>query len=278
MDAPTENARPAWLVRFGPYLGYLAILIGSLIARQLGYQVEIPAPPTPLSASNLATAPIDYEGCSYHGEHDEGPEHLEAQPARWPTDRITWGVDYQSAAGLNPPLSADSIRAAIRKATGWWAEQLQIEFSEVPYSQALIPIRFEPIDGPTGVLAKAYLANGQNTPKPLLFDRGERWTAGPPAPNLVSLETVGCHELGHSLGLDHDAATALAVMRPTYTAQIPREQARDISRMVSLGYARRATPPPTSPPAGETFDVPARLNVSDVVEGLKRLGYAVEKR
>ncbi len=223
------------------------------------------------------SGPIDYEGLPYHGDHDHdehGPQPLQSQAQRWPTDRITYGIDYASARGLNPPLSDASVQAAFRQATGWWAEHLHLEFVEVAPAQALIPIRFERMDGPAGVLAEAYLSNGTLQPKPMRFDSSERWTPGAPAPNLISLPTVACHELGHSLGLGHDAQNAPAVMRPSYTAAIPREQERDVMRMVGLGYRRRERVPPA---ATDVLTFPIQARTEDVVEALKRAGFTVSK-
>lgn len=240
-------------------------------------EVLVPAP-EPFVAEAV---PIDYEGCSYHGPHDHDDAHaIEAEPLRWPTDRITYGIDYGSARGLNPPLSDASIQAAIKQAANWWSESLAIEMVEVPYSQALIPIRFERLDGPGGTLAEAYLANGTLGKKPMRVDASERWTAGPPAANLLSMPTVVCHELGHSLGLPHDVKTALAVMIPTYTSRIPREQPRDIDRAVNeLGYARRPPAPGDGVKPGgtaELIDFPVSAKASDIMTALKARGYKVE--
>ncbi|HEY1189189.1 MAG TPA: matrixin family metalloprotease [Gemmata sp.] len=242
-----------------------------------------PIPPPPITVVADATpqavqadlAPIDYEGARFSGcDHDHaGPQRLETQAARWPTDRITYSVDYASAKGLNPPLSDAAIQGALKQAAGWWGEQLAIEFVEVQ-GGAQIPIRFERIDGAAGILAEAYLADGTNNPKPLRFDNSERWTPGAPAANLVSLPTVACHELGHSLGLGHDAQNAPAVMRPTYTASLPREQERDIGRMVQLGYKRRAAVPPA---ATDVLSFPTQAKTEDVVGALEKAGFKVTK-
>lgn len=280
---PNTVPAPSWAQRNRPLvaaaLALLAAAVGSVLTRYgvAPRTVEvitetIREAPLPLSAD---PRPIDYEGIQYHGDHhdEHGPQKLQAQAARWPADRITYSIDYASARGMSPPLSDDAIRAAIRQATGWWADNLQLEFVEVT-SGAMIPIRFERIDGPAGVLAEAYLADGTNRPKPLRFDSSERWTPGAPATNLVSLPTVACHEIGHSLGCPHDAANAAAVMRPTYTASLPREQERDIQRMVGLGYKRREKVPPA---ATDVLTFPIQARTDDVVDALKKAGYGVTK-
>lgn len=272
-----QTARP-WLIRAGvallPVLGALAARYG-VSPRVVEVVTEILVePPQPLGAESR---PIDYENMRYHGDHDEhAPHPLQAQAARWPTDRITYSIDYASARGMNPPLSDAAIQGEARIATGWWSEHLAIEFVEVPHGTAgvNIPCTFARIDGPGGVLAQAYLADGTNRPKPLTLDVSERWVAGPPAANQVALRTVWCHEIGHSLGCDHDAANAPAVMRPTYTSSIPREQERDIARMVQLGYKRREKVPPA--PA-DVLTVPVQIRTADVIEVLKKAGYEVSK-
>ncbi|MBN9523691.1 matrixin family metalloprotease [bacterium] len=237
--------------------------------------VEVPAP-----APLIDRTPLDYEGHRFDGGHADHHAHPlplvgDPLPARWPGNRITYSVDYASARGLNPPLPDTAIQAAFKQATGWWAEQLELDFVEQPAGTAvMIPITFARIDGPQGVLAQAYLADGTTRPKPLTMDSSERWTAGAPASGLVSIPTVACHELGHSLGLDHDAQNAPAVMRPTYTASLPREQARDIDRAVGLGYTRRAKVPPA---ATDVLTIPVQLKTEDVIQGLRGLGYSVTK-
>lgn len=237
--------------------------------------VEVPSPERLVDAT-----PIDYEGARYDGgTEDSDHRHVHPlaapEPARWPVDRITYGIDYDSATRLNPPLPADAIKAAFRQAVGWWGEQLQVDFVEVAHGASpMVPIRFERIDGPQGVLAEAYLADGTTRPKPMRFDSSERWTAGGPAGGLVSLPTVACHELGHTLGLGHDAANAPAVMRPSYTASIPREQERDILRMVQLGYVRRAKMPPG---AVDVLSFPVQVKTDDVIQSLRNAGYTVTK-
>lgn len=221
--------------------------------------------------------PVDYEGTYYHG-HDEHFQPVEKSGKRWPKDKITWSVDYQSARGLNPPLSEDAIRSAIKTATGWWTDSLALEVVEVAYPSGDVPVVFKPLDGPSGTLAQAYLADGTNRPKPMEIDSAERWTAGPPAPNLVSLPTVFCHEFGHSLGLGHDDSNSPAVMAPIYTARIPREQPRDVDRMVSvLGYTRRPAVPGGKGGSAVVLNFNVQAKASDLADALKTAGWEVKE-
>jgi len=262
-----ERYKP-WLIRVG-----VTLLIAAVTTVFNRYGIPLPPiepPPAPL----VDLSPFDYENCPFHGAGDH--EHVgERQAARWPIERLTYSVDYASARGLNPPLSDEAVRGGVRLGFSWWSEHLHLEFVEVPHGTAgtHIPIRFEPMDGPGGTLAEAYLADGTTRPKPMRLDSRERWTAGLPAPNTVSIPTVICHEGGHSLGSGHDAGNAPAIMRPTYSSSIPREQPRDIDRMVNeLGYRRREKVPP---PQSDIFEFKVTARKEDVFKALDAAGLKV---
>lgn len=279
-DATATTTQPAadpvsWQVRYAPLIRKvlawgLAALLGA-VATRLGLPPEAVPVPVPMS-DPLDAVPFNYEGAAYHGD---GPEHVESNGRPWPTKKLTWYVDYDSAAGLRPALSKDAISGAFRQAWGWWAEGLDIEPVEVSDpAQALVRIKFDRMDGPSGVLAESYLADGTLTPKTQRYDVSERWTPGPPANGLLSLPTVACHEIGHVLGLSHDDPTAPAVMRPMYTAAIPREQARDYARLVALGYRKRE-----KAPAGpvDVLSFPVQARTQDVIDALEKAGFKVAK-
>ena len=283
-DPTAQPAPPTLWQQLRPYVIRAAILLaGGLVAVLVDRgllpraAVEL-VKEVPAAVPLIDSTPIDYEGLRFDGgEHDHHHAQplvsgQQAQAARWPADRITYSVDYASARGINPPLSDAAIQTEARVATGWWSEQLQLEFVEVPYPGGMIPCRFERIDGPGGVLAEAYLADGSTRPKPLRLDVTERWVAGPPAANQIALRTVWCHEIGHSLGCDHDATAAVAVMRPTYSASIPREQERDIARMVQLGYKRREKVPPAPT---DLLTVAVQIKTTDMVDALRSKGFTV---
>ncbi len=248
--------------------------MGSPKTIEVEKRVEVPQP-QPIGADEHA-APINYEGSRYHGGHDHNhPENVESNGVRWPTKQLPYWVDYSTVSQLRPAVTNDAVSGAFKQAWNWWAEALDIEPQEVAdRSQALVTIRFERMDGPNGVLAESYLADGTLRPKSQRYDASERWTVGPPANGLLSLPTVACHELGHVLGLGHDDPTAPAVMRPVYSASLPREQVRDIDRMVQLGYARRAKAPPAPT---DVLSFPVQVKTDDVVNALLKAGYTVTK-
>lgn len=268
--ATQEPVKP-WYVEYKSTIVWVVVTLVMMLGSWL-LRGEFTPPPAPLPITgDDQSQPINYEGARYHGE----PEHVEQNGRPWPTKRITYWIDYSTVPQLRPALSSEAVSAAFRQAWGWWSESLDIEPQEVSDpSQALVRIRFEKMDGPNGVLAESYLADGTLNPKTQRYDASERWTVGPPASGLLSLPTVACHEIGHVLGLGHDDATAPAVMRPVYSAALPREQARDIDRMVQLGYARRAKAPPGNT---DTLQFPVTAKTDDVIQALQKNGFQVTK-
>lgn len=171
--------------------------------------------------------------------------------AKWPgaNPSLPWNLDV---TGYNGGLSDDALREAFAMAWGYWADVVEIDPRMVQTAtEALIRSHFARIDGPSNVLAWSYLADNTNNPKIQRFDAGDTWVSiNPGTPSGgIDLVRVACHEIGHVLGLEHDSASAAALMRPSYSTSIPKPTERDVSRLVGLGYKRRTTPvpPPPSP-------------------------------
>lgn len=282
-DAPPQPTYRQKLIDYALFAAVtlaVATLFG-LTSRWTGIPGVAVQPPPPPPQAGPQSAAVDYEGCPYeapgfHVATPDGPQHAEGDGRPWPQRRITYWIDFRETEKLNPPVSRDAIRQAFRQAWLWWADGVEIEPVEVPTEgEALVRHRFGTIDGGLGTLAWSYLSDGTLRPKEQKYDVAERWTPGAPAANLLSMPAVMAHEIGHVLGLGHDDPAAPALMRPSYSASIPREQPRDVARLVALGYA--AKPKPPAPPPGEFLTFPVQARTADVIDSLKKAGYTVTK-
>lgn len=172
--------------------------------------------------------------------------------AKWPgaNPDLPWHYDFTGYRGM---MSEQQLVDVFNKAWGYWAEVVEISPRRVESrGQAKVWGTFARIDGASNVLAWSMLANNGNDPKEQRYDNGESWNdtnPGVPAGG-IDLVRVACHEIGHVLGLDHDGGNANALLRPSYSTQIPKPTERDIQRLVGLGYKRRmvSPPPPDGPP------------------------------
>lgn len=135
--------------------------------------------------------------------------------ARWPKGGLSFSIRNYSS-----DLPHETVRGAVIGALHRWSGVVPLSFRE--QEGADVNISFErgdhgdgsAFDGPGRVLAHAfYPTNGR-----LHFDDDERWTDGPSG---VDLASVALHELGHTIGLDHDPAGD-SVMNSAYT-QVRRE-------------------------------------------------------
>lgn len=188
----------------------------------------------------------DYDGASICGTLIQSIGPL----AKWPGEkpRLPWHLDV---TGYHGGLAADALRSAFARAFAYWSEFVEIDpVVAGSAAEALIRAHFAREDGPSGVLAWSYLADNTNSPKQQRYDNGEAWVVvNPERPTSgIDLVRVACHELGHMLGLEHDSSNADSLMRPSYSTSIPKPTARDIQRLVGLGYKRRTAPPPPPTP------------------------------
>ena len=120
---------------------------------------------------------------------------------------ITYSFSNLLDGGLNG-ISAEQAEAAIEEAFAEWANYAPLNFTEVQDSSNVqIRIGYDYIDGSSNTLAFAYFPGSSNISGDITFDSGERWNTS------LFLETA-VHEIGHSLGLDHESGTN-AIMNPT---------------------------------------------------------------
>lgn len=173
--------------------------------------------------------------------------------AKWPgaNPRLPWNVDL---SGYRGNMTAAMLIEAFRLAWLWWAESAEINPVMVQTAgEALIRKHFARIDGPSGVLAWSELADNTNQPKTQRYDAGDNWILSETFQGGMDLARVACHEIGHVLGLEHDSQSSKSLMAPYIQEDVRKPTARDIQRLIGLGYKKRTTPLPDGPPD----DVPA---------------------
>jgi hypothetical protein len=88
-------------------------------------------------------------------------------------------------------------------------------------------------DGPSGSLAHAYFPppNGVSAAGDVHFDSQENWTCGSGGTNIG---VVAMHEIGHSLGLNHENTATVAIMDPYYNPNMTALQQDDINGAVAI--------------------------------------------
>lgn len=91
-------------------------------------------------------------------------------------------------------------------------------------------------DGGFGILAHAYFPppNGVSAAGDLHLDTAENWTCDTSG---IDIGIVVTHEVGHSIGLDHEAINS-AIMRGSYNPAVSSPLTDDINGLISI-YGRR---------------------------------------
>ncbi len=146
-------------------------------------------------------------------------------------------VAITSLPGFQPCFITD-----IQNAFAAWQAVASIRFVEVldngaPFnaSGAVGDIRIgaHAFDGPSGILAHAYFPppNGVSAAGDLHFDSAENWKCNTSG---IDIGIVALHEIGHSLGLNHENTSTTAVMDPVYNASLMGLQADDINGVTSI--------------------------------------------
>ncbi len=136
--------------------------------------------------------------------------------------------------------------AEISAAFAAWSAVADINFIEVSDNGLAfnatgatgdIRIGSHSFDGESEILAHAFLAppNGNSAAGDLHFDRAENWTCNASG---VDIGIVAVHEIGHSIGLDHEQTNS-AIMQPFYNPSVSQPLTDDINAVVAIYGALR---------------------------------------
>jgi hypothetical protein len=147
----------------------------------------------------------------------------------------------------------------IQNAFAAWQAVANIHFVQVNDSGAAfdapgatgdIRIGAHAFDGLSGTLAHAYFPppNGNSAAGDLHFDSAERWTCN--TSNGIDIGVVALHEIGHSLGLNHEMTSTVALMDPYYNPNLTVLQSDDINGIRAIYAAAALT---AAAPSNDNF-------------------------
>ena len=151
-------------------------------------------------------------------------------------DELEFGPDTITAVSSLPGFQACFLDE-IRDAFDAWSAVADIQFAEVSddgtafdETGAIGDIRIgaHPFDGASNALAHAFYPppNGTTAAGDLHFDEAENWTCDDSG---IDIGLVALHEIGHSIGLEHEIPPPDAIMNPVLNQSLTVLQADDIA-------------------------------------------------
>lgn len=106
-------------------------------------------------------------------------------------------------------------------------------------------------DGPAGILAWAYMPDGEDTQLTMRFDLDETWISDKRDRGVLMLNVAG-HEFGHLLGLTHSKRMQ-ALMAPFYNESVATPQPDDDITRIQALYGPATGKQAITEPSGKKF-------------------------
>jgi hypothetical protein len=286
------------------YVRYVVCaLVGAAVYWLTNGRIQLPPPPLPQTEVpvQLATPEIVIDQkvkedakaareriAGVNLDVDDAPhvcgvgEQLNETPrleARIPGPKIFWTVQPKAYPEFG--LDVEDVVGAFTDAWAAWDKGAVINATYVPWGSANQPTNvashFKFIDGPGNVLAWSELADGTKRTLTQRYD-DERWSREAKS-GRISMKQVAMHEIGHALGLQHDANNSGALMAPVLNSKIDEPTPRDFERLFALGYDRRvALPPPPNPKEPKFIPLPVLVKESDLIDAVRAAGHKVDDK
>jgi hypothetical protein len=194
--------------------------------------------------------------------------------ARIPGPKIFWTVQPKAYPEFG--LANEDVVGAFTDAWAAWDAGAVINPAYVPWGSPNQPTNvsshFQFIDGPGNVLAWSELADGTKRTLTQRYD-DEKWSREAKS-GRISMKQVAMHEIGHALGLQHDANNSGSLMAPVLNSKIDEPTSRDFQRLYALGYDRRVAPP--SPKGPKLIPLPVLIKESDLIDAIRAAGHKVD--
>lgn len=179
---------------------------------------------------------------------------------RWAGNRITWFDRQVQVGNFSMALAMDFTIEQTAKACN-----LNIAKATTPACN--IQATSKRLDGPGKVLAQAWLPNA---PSQLSEMKMQEFDTSETALGQKSFSLVVLHETGHSMGLDHDSSSEVAVMDPYLNPALVGWLPPDVAQLQKRYGPPVASPPPPPTPTDELI-----IRVKDGVPTID--GYRVTK-